>query len=115
MNGPVASSLTGHQHTVLSMLAEGQSQARIARQLGRSEVAVRATVWRIKQALGAVTAAHAVHLAHGAGILGGRPDRHGDHAGFARHVRAGELPCGACRAGEREYRAGLRRRRGEAS
>lgn len=114
MSAPTPS-LTGHQHAVLCWLAEGQSQSRIARQLGRSEIAVRATVWRIKRALGAETAAHAVHLAHVAGILGGPPGRHGDHAGFARHVRAGELPCGVCRAGEREYRAALRRRRGEAS
>jgi DNA-binding CsgD family transcriptional regulator len=107
--------LSAHQQAVLELLAQGRSQALIARDLGRSEIAVRATVWRIKQALGASTAAHAVHLAHGAGLLGARRARHGDHAGFARHVRAGERACGACVAGERVYRAGLRRRRGEAA
>jgi hypothetical protein len=51
-----------------------------------------------------------VLLACHAGILDGRPRRHGDHAGYAAHVYRGEEPCDACRAGELEYRAGLRAR-----
>jgi hypothetical protein len=51
-----------------------------------------------------VNITHAVLLACQAGLLDGKPRRHGDHAGFAAHQYRGEEPCEACWAGERAYR-----------
>ncbi|MFD4912807.1 hypothetical protein ACFWNR_06245 [Streptomyces virginiae] len=61
--------------------------------------------------LDAENAAHAVFLACRAGLLDGRPQRHGDHAGYAAHKYRGEDPKDCrhgCWEGEQAYRAAQR-------
>ncbi|MFI9271819.1 response regulator transcription factor [Kitasatospora sp. NPDC052896] len=103
--------LTAHQHTILQRVADGHTYAEIARELTMTEKGLQAGVRRVLVKLGARNAPHAVHIAHQAGLLGHRPERHGDHAGYARHVRAGEDPreCPlGCHAAELAYRASRR-------
>lgn len=61
--------------------------------------------------LGARNIANGILLACRAGLLDGRPQRHGDHNGYEAHIRRGDRGdeiCDACRAGEKAYRAGLK-------
>ncbi|MFI8962089.1 LuxR C-terminal-related transcriptional regulator [Streptomyces sp. NPDC053493] len=96
--------LTPHQLHVLRMVAEGRTHAQIAAELVVTPKGATAAVNRVLAKLGAANAPHAVLLACQAGILDGRPQRHGDHAGYEAHRRRGEKPCEPCRAGERAYR-----------
>jgi DNA-binding CsgD family transcriptional regulator len=103
--------LTDHELRVLAMVSLGRTHQEIAHDLVLTPKGVTPTVNRAIRKLGARNAPHAVLLACRAGILDGRPQRHGDHPGFAAHQRRGEEPCDACWDGEREYRARLRRQR----
>lgn len=96
---------------VLRLSAEGHSYPEIGRLLGRGTAAVQDTRQRAILKLGAKSSAHAVLLACRAGLLDGRPQRHGDHAGYVAHTRRGEDPCEACREGEQEYRKALKVRK----
>ncbi|MEZ7005597.1 response regulator transcription factor [Streptomyces sp. AD55] len=100
--------LSTRQLAVLRLRAEGHTGPQIAAalHLAVSTVAYHERV--ICHRLAATNLTHAVHLAYQVGIL--RRERHGDHAGFAAHQRRGEPPCDLCVAGEREYRAGRRRK-----
>jgi DNA-binding CsgD family transcriptional regulator len=112
--GPVPS-LTPNELVVLAAAAEGETYAVVARRLGMQPKSVNSLAHRLARKLGARNITHAVFLACRAGILDGRPRRHGDHAGYAAHVARGEEPCEACWAGERAYRAERRRARKAAS
>ena len=102
--GGPAVSLTESELAVLQRAAQGDTYALIARDLGYVEKSVSKMALRLNRKLGARNITHAVLLACQAGLLDGRPRRHGDHAGFAAHVRRGEEPCDACWDGERVYR-----------
>lgn len=94
--------LTVRQWELLLRVAQGATYRQVASGWGIAEITVRGYGHRLMRALGASTIAHAVHLAHSAGLL--RPERHGDHPGYNAHLRRGEDPCERCRAGERVYR-----------
>lgn len=103
--------LTRREHAVVLAAANGQSYRDLARQWGIEEISVRGYGHRALRKLGARSIAHAVFLACQVGILDGRPQRHGDHAGYEAHRRRGEDPkqCErGCWAGERAYRDGLK-------
>lgn len=102
-SGP-APSLPEYESTILRLVAKGLTQEEIGRQLHVSRETVNKAMQRIMRLLGARNCTHAVFLACQAGILDGRPQRHGDHAGYAAHVYRKEDPCKACQEGEREYR-----------
>ncbi|MER5277749.1 helix-turn-helix transcriptional regulator [Streptomyces sp. NPDC002809] len=106
VGGGPAVSLTAHELRVLELVAHGHTQEEIARQLFTTPKGITPTVNRAMRKLGAANAPHAVLLACQAGLLDGRPRRHGDHAGFAAHVYRGEEPCERCWEGERAYRRG---------
>lgn len=98
----------------LRLVAAGATHAEAARQLVMTPKGFTATVNRAMRKLGARNAPHAVLLACRAGVLDGRPQRHGDHAGYEAHIRRGEDPkqCQhGCWAGERAYRMEQRRAR----
>lgn len=103
--------LTDHELRVLRLVSQGRTHQEIADELVMTAKGVTPTVNRAIRKLGARNAPHAVHLAYQAGIL--RRERHGDHAGFAAHVRRGEEPCDLCKVGESAYRAARRQRRKE--
>jgi DNA-binding CsgD family transcriptional regulator len=96
--------LTANELAVLRGASEGDTYAVIAARLGLAEKSVGKIAFRLARKLGASNITHAVLLACRAGILDGRPQRHGDHAGYAAHLYRGEDPCEACRRGERVYR-----------
>ncbi|TXS58822.1 helix-turn-helix transcriptional regulator [Streptomyces sp. sk2.1] len=104
VGGGPAVSLTAHELRVLGLVANGHTQEDIARQLFTTPKGITPTVNRAIRKLGATNAPHAVLLACRAGLLDGKPRRHGDHAGFAAHQYRGEEPCEACWEGERAYR-----------
>lgn len=106
--GGPAPSLTAHELRVLELVALGNTHEDIARELVMTAKGVTPTVNRAIRKLGAVNAPHAVLLACRAGLLDGRPQRHGDHAGFAAHKYRDEEPCEECWEGERAYRRDLR-------
>ncbi|MFD5419447.1 LuxR C-terminal-related transcriptional regulator [Streptomyces sp. NPDC127069] len=95
---------------VLTLLAEGRTLQQIARDWGVEPGTVRIYAARLRRYLGADTNPQAVLLACRAGLLDGRPQRHGDHAGYVAHWRRGEDPkaCGPCAAGEKAHRDALR-------
>lgn len=100
-------SVTRRQLDLLRAVAAGDTYAEIARRTGGSVPGVKSTLLRLKRHLGARTVAHAVHLAYQAELFT-VAGRHGDHAGYMRHVRRGEDPrtCPhGCHAGELTYRA----------
>lgn len=107
MPGPL---LTDNELAVLRGASEGDTYAVIASRLGLAEKSVGKIAFRLSRKLGAANITHAVLLACHAGILDGRPQRHGDHAGYAAHWYRGEEPCEACRRGERVYRNARRAR-----
>jgi DNA-binding CsgD family transcriptional regulator len=108
--GPVPS-LNENELVVLGSAAEGDTYAVIAARLGWNPKSVNKMAYRAARKLGARNITHAVFLACQAGILDGRPRRHGDHAGYAAHVARKEEPCEACWIGERAYRTERRRAR----
>lgn len=104
--------LTELEQAVLRHAAQGLTIAATARALGKSMPAAQDARHRLLVKLGAQTTAHAVLLACQAGILDGRPRRHGDHAGYEAHRKRGEDPklCEPCRLGERAHRAAMKKR-----
>lgn len=96
-------SLTARQTEVIKLASTGRSYYQIGRSLGITENTVDVFMRQIFKRLGADNLPHAVLLACHAGILDGRPQRHGDHAGFAAHRYRNEEPCRACREAERAY------------
>ena len=102
MNAP---QLTATQQHVLERIALGVPQELIARELGHSSQSIRRIAQNVREALGALSTPHAILLACRAGLLDGKAQRHGDHAGFIAHERRGETPCDDCWVGEREYRS----------
>ncbi|MFE4818572.1 response regulator transcription factor [Streptomyces sp. NPDC056704] len=103
--------MTPHQLTALNLASTGHTHKEIARELGIDEKSIGKLMTEIFRKLGAKSMPHAVLLACRAGLLDGKPQRHGDHAGFAAHRYRGEEPCDDCWAGERAYRAEQRQRR----
>ncbi|MFD5899105.1 response regulator transcription factor [Streptomyces sp. NPDC060366] len=103
--------LTPDEVEVLYAYANGTKYPQIAKDRCLTARSVEGIAARIARKLGATSQAHAVLLACQAGILDGRPRRHGDHAGFAAHRARGEKPCDWCWEAEREYRAEMRRAR----
>ncbi|MEW1803248.1 LuxR C-terminal-related transcriptional regulator [Streptomyces virginiae] len=97
--------MTPHQLQALRLAAEGSTHAAIGYQLGIDEKSVGKLMTEVFRKLGAVSMPNAVLLACRAGLLDGRPQRHGDHAGYEAHRRRGETPCEACKAGERAHRS----------
>ena len=106
-DGPT-SSLTPRETEVLKLASTGKSYIQIARALGVTENTVHTFLGRIFRRRGAQNLPHAVLLGCQTGVLDGRPQRHGDHAGFAAHRYRGEEPCEACWEGERAYRRARR-------
>ncbi|MFJ5644088.1 response regulator transcription factor [Streptomyces sp. NPDC093223] len=112
--GPSSRPVTPHQLKALQLAATGHTHQQIASELGISEKSVGKLMTEIFRKIGAKSMPHAVLLACQAGILDGRPQRHGDHAGFTAHVRRGEDPWACphgCPEGERTYRTERRRTR----
>lgn len=103
-------SLTDTEVEVLRRAADGQTYAVIARELGYVENSVSKMASCLARKLGARNITHAVLLGCRAGILNGRPQRHGDHSGYTTHRLRGEEPCEACKAGERAYLVERRRK-----
>lgn len=103
--------LTDHELRVLRLVSLGRTHQEIADELVMTRKGLTTTVTRAIRKLGARNAAHAVLLACRAGLLDGRPQRHGDHAGFVAHTRRGEPPCDDCVGGELDYQAERRRTR----
>ena len=104
--GPSRRPLTDRQLDALRRASLGQTHKQIARGLGIDEKSIGKLMTEVFRKLGAVNMPNAVLLACQAGVLDGRPQRHGDHAGFAAHVYRGEDPweCESCAEGERAYR-----------
>lgn len=105
-SGPLPA-LTDIEHTVLEGRANGLTYADIAARTHYSLIGIKKVGLRVLTKLGARDMAHAVLIACQAGVLDGRPQRHGDHAGFAAHVYRGEDPWACtkgCPEGERAYR-----------
>jgi len=109
--GPERQPLTDRELEVLRGVAAGLSYRQLAARWGIAEITVRGYGHRLMAKLGANSIAHAVLLACQAGLLDGRPRRHGDHAGYAAHIYRGETPCEACDEGEKAYKAAYRTRR----
>ncbi|MFG2328286.1 hypothetical protein ACGFMM_01535 [Streptomyces sp. NPDC048604] len=105
--------LTDNELAVIRGAAQGDTYAVIAARHGLHAKSVNKIAFRATRKLGGRNIAHAVLLACRAGILDGRPQRHGDHAGYEAHIRRGEDPkqCQeGCWAGERAYRNGRKNR-----
>jgi DNA-binding CsgD family transcriptional regulator len=111
--GGLATPLTDRELQILRMVSLGWTHAEIAHALSMTPKGVTPAMVRAIRKLGASNAPHAVLLACRAGLLDGRPQRHGDHAGFRAHERRGEdaWACGPCAEGERAYRAGRKQAR----
>jgi DNA-binding CsgD family transcriptional regulator len=109
--GPSSRPVTPHQLKALQLASTGHTHKQIAGELGIEPASVGKLMTEIFRKLGARSMPHAVLLACQAGLLDGRPQRHGDHAGYAAHIYRGEEPCDACKAGEKTYRAQQRRKR----
>lgn len=104
--GSRPASLTPRQTEVLQLASTGLTYQQTARALGIAENTVDVYMREIFKRLGAVNLPHAVLLACRAGILDGRPQRHGDHAGYTAHLRRRETPCWRCKQGESAYQSG---------
>lgn len=109
--------LTAREVEVLELASQGLSYGEAARQVQPrvSENTAKAHMQHVLTKLGASSAAHAVLLACRAGLLDGRPQRHGDHNGYEAHVRRRDAICEPCRDGERAYRAALKAAKGVAA
>lgn len=110
--GSSSKPLTPHQLEAFRLAAAGHTHAAIGHRLGIDEKSVGKLMTEVFRKLGAVNMPNAVLLGCRAGILDGRPQRHGDHAGYEAHRRRGEDPCEACRVGEREHRSRYKGRPG---
>lgn len=106
--------LTELEIEVLRLASEGCGYEEIAKRI----YVIPRRVTEIKtgalRKLGARNIANGVILACRAGLLDGRPQRHGDHAGFAAHKYRGEDPKACprgCWEGEQAYRAERRQAR----
>lgn len=100
--------LTDAELIILQRSAAGDTYDAIGADLHIHPRAVGKAASRMFPKLGARSMPHAVLLACRAGLLDGKPRRHGDHAGFAAHVYRGEDPWACtqgCPEGERAYRA----------
>jgi DNA-binding CsgD family transcriptional regulator len=73
MPRPTPGELTPRQLEYLSLAAQGYSQMQIARRMKVHDRTAGRHAEALFRRLGARSAAHAVHLAHQRGILGGRP------------------------------------------
>lgn len=104
-------SLTDIEHAVLEGRANGLTIMAIAARTKYSYRGIEDAAMRVLRKLGARDMAHAVFLACRAGLLDGKPQRHGDHAGYAAHLYRREEPCDACKTGERAYRNQRRQQR----
>ncbi|MFF0277492.1 hypothetical protein [Streptomyces sp. NPDC004330] len=95
----------------LERLGRGQTTREIADAWHMELTSIWTVAERLRRRLGARTNEQAVLLACQAGILDGRPRRHGDHAGYEAHRRRGEDPklCEPCRLGERAHRAAMKK------
>lgn len=102
--GGPAVSLSPRQQEVLGHAANGLSIPETARAMHLAVGTVHYHQQVVVTALRARNIMNAVFLACQAGLLDGRPRRHGDHAGFAAHRTRGEEPCESCWDGERAYR-----------
>lgn len=112
MTAPARPQLTPGQLAALKLVAEGLTLDQTGARLGITHYAVKLRLHRAMARLGARNSTHAVFLACRAGILDGRPQRHGDHAGYAAHKYRGEEPKDCphgCWEGEQAYRAAQRR------
>lgn len=112
MTAPARPVLTDLETTVLRMVSDGLTYAEIAARLTYTTSGITSVASRMFPKLGARSAAHAVHLAHQAGLL--RRERHGDHAGYAAHKYRGEDPKDCphgCWEAELAYRAAQREAR----
>jgi DNA-binding CsgD family transcriptional regulator len=99
--------LVDREIQILGLIAQGGSYAEIAAQLHLAHASVKNYAASAIKKLGARSQAHAVYLACQQKIL--EPNRrHGDHAGYAAHLRRGETPCDDCAKGEIAYRAARR-------
>lgn len=98
--------LAPREMEILRLVSQGLSYGEAARAArpAVTENTAKAHMQHVLTKLGASTAPHAILLACQAGLLDGKPRRHGDHAGYAAHVYRGEDPCDDCWAGERAYR-----------
>ena len=103
-NGGPIPVLSAVQLAVLEGRAHGLTGKQLSAKFSYSDRGIEHASTAILRKLGARDMAHAVFIACQAGILDGRPQRHGDHAGFAAHRYRGEEPCAACWEGERAYR-----------
>ncbi|MBX9425466.1 LuxR C-terminal-related transcriptional regulator [Streptomyces lateritius] len=103
-------SATLHEREIefLERLGRGETGGEIAAAWHMELSSVRTVAERLRRKLGARTNEHAVLLACQAGILDGRPRRHGDHAGYEAHRKRGETPCDHCREGERAHRRAMK-------
>ncbi|MGW6946142.1 helix-turn-helix domain-containing protein [Streptomyces xanthophaeus] len=114
MTAPARPELTELEVEVIRLAAEGLGYKEIAERIyviPRRATEIKTGALR---KLGARNIASGVYLACRAGILDGRPQRHGDHAGYAAHKYRGEDPklCPhGCWEGELAYRAERRRAR----
>ncbi|MFD8577351.1 LuxR C-terminal-related transcriptional regulator [Streptomyces virginiae] len=108
MTAPARPQLTEREREVLHLASEGLTYEEIAKRLYVIPRRVTDIKTSALRKLGARNIANGIFLACRAGILDGRPQRHGDHAGYEAHRRRGEEPCDACRVGEREHRASMR-------
>jgi DNA-binding CsgD family transcriptional regulator len=109
-SGPLPA-LTDIEHTVLEGRANGLTYTELADRESYAYISIKKAAARALTKLGARDMAHAILIACHAGILDGRPQRHGDHAAFAAHQRRGEDPWACtqgCPEGERAYRRDLK-------
>jgi DNA-binding CsgD family transcriptional regulator len=105
VTAPARPVLTDPEQEALALTSLGLTYHQAGKRAGTTERAMKRRMERVMAKLGADNAAHAVLLACRAGLLDGRPQRHGDHAGYEAHRRRGEEPCQPCREGEREHRS----------
>lgn len=96
--------LSRNELDVLQGAADGETYAETGSRIFITEKSVSNIAARAMRKLDAKTMPHAVILACRAGLLDGKPRRHGDHAGYAAHLYRREDPCALCKAGERVYR-----------
>lgn len=118
MTAPARPVLTDLEQQTLELVAAGFTFPQIGRRVGTTKAAARARMQRVMRKLGAESSPQAVYLACRVGLLDGRPQRHGDHAGYEAHIRRGEDPkqCErGCWGGERAYRAAQRASKGAAA
>lgn len=100
--------LTDNELSVLQGAAAGETYSETAARIFITEKSASNVGLRVMAKLGAQTMAQAVLIGCRAGILDGRRQRHGDHAGFMAHQRRDEDPCDECKAGESAYKASRR-------